>query len=75
MKTLNERAENYSNKQLYRNISPDNHIRGRERRIYIDAAKEQRSIDIEKALDWLNCRYFSRKSPVAEQFKKYMEED
>lgn len=41
---------------------------------YIDGATEQRKIDIEKALDWLSRRYFSKKSPVAEEFRKAMEE-
>lgn len=51
MKTIEERAKEYSYKIHYGNSLLDNHLRGRERTIYLDAAKEQRKIDIEKACE------------------------
>ena len=53
MKTIEERAKEYSYKILYRDTIHDNLLRGRELTIYSDAAKEQKKLTLEAFDKWL----------------------
>lgn len=55
MKTIEERAFEYSRKIHYKDTIYDNLLRGKEHGIYSDAAKEQKELTLKAFDEWL-CR-------------------
>ena len=70
MKTIEERAEEYSLKDF------DGYYTGREKAVeegYIAGATEQKAIDIEKACEWLRSRNVLTEASI-EGFRNVLEE-